>query len=127
MTSEHTPQPGTIAWTDLTVPDADALRDFYAAVTGWESETVSMGEYSDYNMKDDHGKAVAGICHRRGPNANMPGQWMLYIVVTNLDESMVQCKKRGGDVVDGPRGMGGESRFCVIRDPSGAVAGLYQP
>ena len=127
MTSEHTPQAGTIAWTDLTVPDADALRDFYAAVTGWESEAVSMGQYRDYNMKDQDGKAVAGICHQRGSNANMPGQWMLYIVVTDLDESMAQCKKLGGDVVDGPRGTGGESRFCVIRDLSGAVAGLYQP
>ena len=31
----------------------------------------------------------------------------------------------GGEVVLEPRGLGG-GRFCVIRDPSGATAALYQ-
>jgi hypothetical protein len=26
-----------------------------------------------------------------------------------------------------PKGMGGYGRFCVIRDPAGAVAALFQP
>jgi predicted enzyme related to lactoylglutathione lyase len=26
---------GSIVWTDLTVPDATAIRAFYAGVTGW--------------------------------------------------------------------------------------------
>lgn len=34
MTSDHSARPGTIMWHDLTVPDAEAVRDFYAAVVG---------------------------------------------------------------------------------------------
>ena len=33
------------------------------------------------------------------------------------------CVELGGQVIDGPREMGGQT-FCVIRDPAGAVAAL---
>ena len=60
-----TPKPGTITWQDLTVGDAEALRDFYAAVVGWTPEPVKMGDYADFTMKADT-EPVAGICHARG-------------------------------------------------------------
>ncbi|HXG54886.1 MAG TPA: VOC family protein [Vicinamibacterales bacterium] len=119
-----TPKPGTIAWTDLTVPDADAIRDFYTRVTGWKAEPVSMGEYSDYVMVSSTGEGVAGICHSRGPNVNVPPQWLIYIVVADIDQAVAQCTVFGGEVLDGPRPMSG-GMFCVIRDPAGAVCGLY--
>lgn len=67
-------QVGTVGWIDITVDDADGLRDFYKEVVGWESDAVSMGDYSDYTMKTPSG-----------------------------------------------------GKFCVIEDPSGATAALYQP
>ena len=45
-----TPKPGTISWSDLTIPNADAVRDFYSAVAGWKSMPIDMGGYSDYCM-----------------------------------------------------------------------------
>jgi predicted enzyme related to lactoylglutathione lyase len=32
-----------VAWQDLTVPNAEAIRDFYAVVVGWRPEPVDMG------------------------------------------------------------------------------------
>ena len=66
-----TPKPGTITWQDLTVGDAEALRDFYAAVVGWTPEPVKMGDYADFTMKAD-GEPIAGVCHARGHNAGLP-------------------------------------------------------
>ena len=43
--SEH--KPGQVGWFDLTVADADTIRDFYKAVVGWETEAHDMGDYSD--------------------------------------------------------------------------------
>ena len=43
-------QVGKIGWIDISVDDADGLRDFYKEVVGWTNEVVSMGEYSDYSM-----------------------------------------------------------------------------
>ena len=117
---------GTINWTDLTVPNAEAVRDFYSKVVGWQPEPVAMGDYSDYNMNSpESGKPIAGVCHARGANANLPAQWMIYITVANLDESIAQCRAHGGKVLVGPKGMGGKARYCVIQDPAGAVAALY--
>ncbi len=117
---------GTIAWTDLTVPDATTLRDFYAKVIGWHHHAVDMGGYDDFNMLAHRdGDPVAGICHARASNADLPPQWLNYIVVADLDESMRQCVGLGGSVIAGPKSMGDASRYCVIRDPADAVVALY--
>lgn len=117
---------GSISWIDLTVPNAEQVRVFYERVVGWAACRVEMGEYADYCMnKPDGGQTVAGICHARGPNANMPAQWLIYITVPDLSHSIEECRKHGGQLLDGPR-RAGQGTFAVIRDPAGAVAGLYQ-
>lgn len=119
-------QPGTIGWIDLTVTDADAVRDFYQAVAGWTPDPVSMGDYNDYNMLPQPGSdPVAGICHARGPNAGLPAQWLMYIVVADLDASLEAVVRGGGEVlVRRPPASWGA--MAVIRDPAGAVCALFQ-
>jgi predicted enzyme related to lactoylglutathione lyase len=121
------PKVGTVVWQDLTVPAAERVRDFYAAVVGWRPEPVEMGGYSDFNMvAPGTDQPAAGICFARGANARLPPQWLIYVTVADLDASLEACAERGGVVVDGPRGMG-EQRFAVVRDPAGAHVGLLGP
>jgi uncharacterized protein len=124
--NESKPETGQIGWVDLTVPNAEAVCDFYRDVTGWTPVPVSMGDYSDYCMNASGGQSVAGICHARGGNAGVPPVWMIYIIVADLDTALEQCQARGGKVLGAPRSMGDGSRFCVIEDPAGAVAALYE-
>jgi len=125
--TEPTAVIGAIMWTDLTVPDADGVRDFYAAVTGWVPQPLSMGDYSDYIMTaPETGAPVAGVCHARGTNAELPPVWVVYIAVADLDASLEACRARGGTVIAGPKGAGGGARYAIIRDPAGAVAALHQ-
>lgn len=117
---------GKIVWYDLTVPNADEIRDFYSSVAGWKFSEHPMGEYSDYEMKPkDSDETVAGICHARGTNASVPPVWMLYIIVENVQNSAEECVRLGGKIIDGPRMMGKQS-FCVIQDPAGAMIGLIE-
>ena len=120
-----TPDPGTITWQDLTVADAEAVRDFYQAVVGWTPEAQPMGGYSDFVMSAD-GTPVAGLCHARGVNAALPPVWLIYITVEDLDHSLAECERLGGSLVAAPRSYGG-GRYCVIKDPAGALCALYQP
>jgi hypothetical protein len=90
---------GRGGWIDLTVGDAAALRDFYAAVVGWRSEGVEMGGYQDYCMLPAEGGAVAGVCHARGANDGLPAQRLIYVTVDDLDESLRRCQARGGALV----------------------------
>lgn len=118
---------GKIGWMDITVDDADGIRDFYGKVVGWQVEEVGMGDYSDYSMTmPASGEAVAGICHSRGSNADLPGGWLMYIVVADVNASAQACEDNGGRIVVKPRGLAG-GQFCIIEDPSGATAALYQP
>jgi predicted enzyme related to lactoylglutathione lyase len=119
--------PGEIGWVDLTVPDADQVSDFYKAVAGWTVEPVDMGGYQDYGMNSAGGQTVAGICHARGANAGQPPVWMIYIMVSDLDESLKQTVEKGGKVRGSVRSTEGYGRFCVIEDPAGAVAALFEP
>jgi len=120
-------QVGKIGWIDISIDDATGLREFYQKVVGWRTEEVSMGEYSDYSMiMPGSGEAVTGICHARGSNADLRGGWLIYIVVEDVNASAATCRANGGKVVVEPRGLAG-GQFCVIEDPSGATAALYQP
>lgn len=123
MSDQPKPQIGSIVWRDLTVPDATGLADFYKKVVGWQMRDHDMGDYNDYDVVTPGGETVAGICHARGSNANVPPQWMVYVTVENVDDSAARCQEEGGTILDGPREMGGH-RFCVIQDPAGAVLGL---
>ncbi len=119
-------RPGAITWTDLTVEDAERIRDFYEAVAGWTPVSLSMGMYADYVMKGEDGNEVAGICHARGSNADLPPVWLVYITVEDLDHSLQECQRLGGMVLTPSRSYAG-GRYCVIKDPAGAVCALYQP
>jgi len=123
--STSKPPIGSVMWRDLTVPDAEAVKDFYCQVAGWRAEPHGMGDYADFNIiAPDTGETVAGICHARGINANLPAQWLIYITVEDAAASAERCRELGGQILDGPREMGGGT-VCVIRDPAGAVAALF--
>lgn len=115
---------GSIVWTDLTVDNAESIRDFYSEVVGWKHQGLSMGEYEDYVMKaNEEDGGTSGICHARGMNANVPAQWMIYATVADIQTSVKTCLELGGKVLDGPRMMS-KNEFAVIQDPAGAVMGI---
>jgi uncharacterized protein len=127
MAENSKPEVGTITWFDLTVPNAEKVRDFYTNVVGWKPENVEMGGYNDFTMMTpETGNPIAGVCHARGGNAEIPPQWMMYITVENVDESANQVGQLGGKILVGPKDMSGYGRYCIIQDPAGAVCGLFE-
>lgn len=124
-TTDITGPVGCIAWADLTVPDAAATRDFYRQVIGWSSEDCPMTDggdsYADYNMLAPDGNAVAGVCHARGTNTDVPPVWMLYLPVGDLDESVRRVEAEGGKVRKASKGSDGKLSGAVVEDPVGVV------
>ena len=115
---------GRVEWVDLSIGDAARSKDFYCKVIGWKSTDVEMGTYSDFNLNlPGSGQTMAGICHARGMNVNLPAQWLMYVRVVDVAASAAEAKRQKGKVLDGPRRMGGNN-FCVIQDPDGAVMAL---
>ena len=128
MCDEGKPMIGAIGWTDLTVEDAEDIRNFYQDVVGWKSTPFDMGGYNDFVMADpETDTPMAGICHARGPNAGLPPQWLIYISVEDVDLGAERCLALGCEVLVKPQEMGHMGRFCVIRDPAGAACALFTP
>jgi uncharacterized protein len=125
MSDAPAPKIGSVGWLDLTVPDAAPVRDFYSAVVGWESQAFDMDGYQDFVMSIPGEGAVAGVCHARGPNKDLPPVWMVYFVVADLDASVAKVVTQGGSIVAPPRKAGG-GRYAVVQDPAGAHCALYE-
>ncbi|MCU0304554.1 MAG: VOC family protein [Thermoanaerobaculales bacterium] len=124
--SAERPEIGSMVWIDLTVADAPAVRDFYREVVGWTVTEVEMEGYADFAMDaPSSGTTITGVCHARGINADLPPVWLPYFTVADLEASLAACAAAGGEVVVAPRALG-EGRFCVVRDPAGAFAALFQ-
>lgn len=117
---------GSVAWFDLTVPNAKEVTEFYTSVVGWQQSPVSMGDYNDYSMQTaDSNTDVAGVCHATGVNQDLPAQWLMYIKVSDLDESIEQVVKLGGSVLTPVKKLSDTSYYAVIKDPAGAVCAIY--
>ena len=118
---------GKIGWHDLTVENAEEVRDFYRAVVGWDTTAASQGDYEDYCIHPPGDEnPVGGICHKRGPNSNLPSQWLMYVTVADLDASIAASEQHGGKVIVRDRDMGSYGRMGVIEDPAGAVIAILQ-
>lgn len=119
---------GTINWRDLTSDKAEGLREFYQSVAGWTSQGLDMKDggdaYQDYVMKDANENSVAGICHSRGANTGVPPQWIMYISVENVDESVENALKLGGKLLKEYKSKEGNLVYAMIEDPAGAVFAL---
>ena len=127
MSDSPKPEIGSIGWTDLTIPNAEEVRNFYSEVVGWKHSPVDMGGYCDFNMLTPFGdNGVAGICHARGVNEGLPPQWLIYITVENIQKSVESCIALGGKILVQPKNMGSYGTFCVIQDPAGAVGALIE-
>jgi uncharacterized protein len=119
---------GTVISTDITVENASELKDFYAEVIGWQVEEMQLsdegGAYADYVMKDQAGNWAAGVCHRRGVNADLPQGWIVYVAVADISKSIEAATRLGGLVLKEQKDAEGNYYYAMIQDPTGAVLAL---
>ncbi|QEC53569.1 hypothetical protein EDD80_1205 [Anseongella ginsenosidimutans] len=119
---------GSIISVDITVDNPEDLKTFYQEVIGWEAEGLQMkdesGAYEDYVMKDPQGNWIGGICHNRGVNKGIPPQWIVYINVADIGQSIEKCQKLGGEVIKTSKNRDGSLQYAMIKDPRGAVLAI---
>lgn len=118
---------GRVGWFDLTVDNATSVSKFYSKVVGWTPQGMDMGGYEDYLMNDpESGETLAGVCHAKGVNADLPPQWLMYIGVENLEESLKAVEEEGGKVIGEKRSDGKGGHYCLIQDPAGAYMVVWE-
>jgi hypothetical protein len=118
--------PGTPCWIDLGTPDQDAAGEFYGGLFGWEVQedenAEQVGGYRVATLKD---KAVGGVMKLM--EEGQPTAWMTYICVEDADATVAKAKEAGGEVIVEPMTVLDYGRMAMLKDPTGAVIGLWQP
>jgi predicted enzyme related to lactoylglutathione lyase len=63
---------------------------------------------------------------KTGQPKQVPPHWLTYFKTQDAEASVRRAAELGADVVAGVMRLAGTRRIAVLRDPQGAVFGLYQ-
>lgn len=122
---------GTSTWTDLSVQDLDAARAFYTGVFGWSFKDLGeeFGNYSIISNSD--GAPVGGAMSVAGMTAPdgtaLPTGWDVYLTVDDADARLALALEKGATALSPIMDVGTDGRNVMLKDPTGASIGMWQP
>ncbi|WP_100912433.1 VOC family protein [Pseudoalteromonas spongiae] len=115
----------SVCWNELASKDAEASRQFYSAVFGWQYKVEDMDgmPYTIFTLGDEE---VAGMLEMNEEWGEMPAHWMTYFQVTNCDETLAKVEELGGTVCVPATDVPNVGRFSVINDPQGGFLSVIE-
>ncbi|MBV8372086.1 MAG: VOC family protein [Candidatus Eremiobacteraeota bacterium] len=108
---------------ELVTQDLARSKSFYGALFDWDLEEAEGG----YTMVrvGEHGYGVGGGM-LTAPHPDIPPHWMPYVGVADLKAATEKAKSLGATVIKDITPIEGYGAFSIIKDPAGAVLGLYK-
>ncbi|MBD3402567.1 VOC family protein [candidate division GN15 bacterium] len=118
------PAHGTFCWNELVTHDVEKAEKFYGDLIGWKITDSGMPGMV-YKMLNA-GEIQAGGLMAMPPEVpkDVPSHWMSYITVEDVDASAKKARELGAELIHGPQDIPTVGRFCIIKDPVGAVVSL---
>jgi predicted enzyme related to lactoylglutathione lyase len=120
-------EPGTLVWTELITSNAEAARDFYSKLFGWDiqqrSTKWSPMPYTVF-MRGD--KQAGGMIQMTPEMGNMSSHWLPYFGTPDADATTVKAQQLGGSAIVPPSDVPGVARFAILHDPQGATFGIIR-
>jgi predicted enzyme related to lactoylglutathione lyase len=125
---EQLPQRGFV-WHELMTTDPEQAERFYAEVVGMSMTPMAEGPDA-YRMATFGGAPVGGFVGPRPDGSSWPSggpepHWVASFGVEDADEAARKTRKLGGEVLLEPVDVPGMGRAAVLRDPQGAVFGVF--
>ena len=115
-----THMPGSFCTSVLRTRDIERAAAFYAALIGWTAEPVPGA--SGLRLLKFGGKTVANL----HPVTGDEDIWVPHVSVEDLDRSIADASLLGASLID-TADIPDFARLATLRDPEGAVFGLWQP
>ncbi|MFG3100872.1 VOC family protein [Streptomyces sp. NPDC048182] len=114
--------PGSLGWVELLTREPGRAEDFYTTVFGW-TVTGDAG-YPQWGVGGaDFGGLVA--MDEKFPH-EVPAHWLPYFAVADVDTAADDTTGGGGTVLMAPTSLPEGPRIAVLRDPQGAMFGVYR-
>lgn len=112
-------QNGAFSWCELLTTDVDKASEFYIRLFGWGTENMSMPGMP-YTVVKAGGMGIGGIVSvSKNAQVTLP-MWSTFVTVKDVDATAQTAEQLGATLLVRPKDIPG-GRFCVIRDPQGAV------
>ena len=123
---EGAPQLGEASWHELMTTDAEAAMKFYSEVFGWQpSEVMDMGPMGKYHMFNRPVGMIGGMMNKPPEMANVPPNWGIYFLVSDINAAVDRVKTNGGQILNGPMEVPGGDWIVNAMDPQGAAFSLH--
>lgn len=118
--------PGKFVWRDLMTDDVPAVKKFYYELFGWSY--LNLGdEENDYTIVLHNDKPIAGIFQLRNVDENHRySQWISYLSVHDLTQSINYIKAAGGTIYREPFALPNRGLVSFVFDSQQAVLALVQ-
>jgi len=117
-------QPGRFCWNELMTNDVASAKQFYRELFGWQMEDNVCGgmDYTTIKLHDDE---IGGIMKTPEEAGEMLPMWGGYVTVEDVDASAAKAVEMGGAICVPAQDIPDCGRFCVIKDPQGAMLSLF--
>lgn len=126
MTTHLQPKPtGTPTWTDHASPDAEAARNFYQAVFGWQYD-IGGPEFGGYTTARLGARTVAGLSAIPESMADMKPAWGLYFATNDIQANVTRAEKLGAQVTLPAMVVGPFGSMAHLQDPTGGEFNFWQ-
>ena len=126
MISSH----GRFVWYELTTPDVEAAKEFYAQVAGWGTRDApaSVSAPVAYSLFTAGEESIAGLIHlpEQARQMGVRPHWIGYVGVDDVDAAVNKVKELGGTVYAPPTDVADFSRFSIVADPQMATFVLIE-
>jgi uncharacterized protein len=116
---------GTLYWADLSSPDPDRARKFYADMFGWKFG-VDTDDPSGYVHIQNGEEFIGGIPPAKYRQPGTPAHWLPYFYTSSCDDAAAKAKQLGAKFYMEPVTMENVGRFGVLADPQGATFAIFQ-
>jgi uncharacterized protein len=116
-------------WHELMTTDPDQAQRFYADVVGISVSLMGEGPAA-YRLAMVDGTPVGGFVGPRPDGSAWPSggpqpHWVASFGVEDADEGARKTLELGGEILLPPTDVPGMGRAAVLRDPQGAVFGVF--
>ncbi|MFB6938835.1 VOC family protein [Streptomyces chartreusis] len=113
--------PGALGWVELMTRAPERAVEFYTTVFGW---TVNASEhYTQWGIAGDDFGGMMDM-DDRFPH-EVPAHWLPYFAVVDVGATAEDAARAGGTVLMEPTSMPNGRGLAMLRDPQGAVFGVY--
>jgi predicted enzyme related to lactoylglutathione lyase len=119
-------EPGDWIWIQFLSRDAKKAAEFYGKVAGYDVVENRGGPAASDYVLASRGFARATVRTIPPNHKNVPPNWLPFVRVKNVPETLARTTQLGGVVRLAPKPEVFDGKVAVISDPTGAAIGVME-